>query len=50
VTDATRPVNNGKKDVPSILLDTIKVDKDNLDATVIKDGYHKREDVYKEVK
>ena len=50
VTETTHPVNNGKKDVPSILLDTIKVDKENLDATVIKDGYHKREDVYKEVK
>jgi D-xylose transport system substrate-binding protein len=50
VTDPTKPVNNGKKDVPSLLLDTIKVDKDNIDATVIKDGYHTREDVYKEVK
>jgi len=50
VTDATRPLNNGRKDVPSILLEPIAVDKENLDATVIKDGYHKREDVYKEVK
>jgi D-xylose transport system substrate-binding protein len=48
VTEPTRPVNNGKKDVPSILLESIAVDKANLDATVIKDGYHKREDVYKE--
>lgn len=50
VGDTTRLLNNGKKDVPSILLDSIPVDKDNLDATVIKDGYQKREDVYKEVK
>jgi D-xylose transport system substrate-binding protein len=50
VSDPTRPVNNGRKDVPSILLESIPVDKDNLDATVLKDGYHKREDVYKEVK
>ena len=50
VTDATRPLNNGRKDVPSILLEPITVDKENLDATIIKDGYHKREDVYKEVK
>ncbi|MET0552157.1 MAG: D-xylose ABC transporter substrate-binding protein [Vicinamibacteria bacterium] len=48
VTEPTRPVNNGKKDVPSILLDSIVVDKANLDATVIKDGYHPRESVYKE--
>lgn len=39
-------VNNGKIDVPSILLEPISVDKNNLDDTVIKDGYHKREDVY----
>lgn len=39
-------INNGKIDVPSILLEPISVDKNNLDDTVIKDGYHKREDVY----
>lgn len=50
IGDATRPINNGRKDVPSILLEPIPVDKDNLDATILKDGYHKREDVYKEVK
>jgi D-xylose transport system substrate-binding protein len=50
VADPTRPINNGRKDVPSILLEPIQVDKANLDATVIADGYHKREDVYKEVK
>jgi len=40
-------INNGKIDVPSILLEPISVDKRNLDATVIKDGFHKREEVYK---
>jgi len=40
-------VNNGKIDVPSILLEPISVDKSNLDATVIKDGFHNREEVYK---
>jgi D-xylose transport system substrate-binding protein len=49
VTEPTRPVNNGRKDVPSILLESIAVDRANLDATVIKDGYHPREAVYKEV-
>lgn len=39
-------VNNGKKDVPSILLTPIVVDKSNIDATVIKDGYHTHQDVY----
>jgi D-xylose transport system substrate-binding protein len=47
VTDKTSPVNNGKKDVPSILLDTVQVDKANLDATVIADGFQKKEEVYK---
>ena len=46
-TDKTSPVNNGKKDVPSVLLLPIQVDKGNLDATVIADGYQKKEDVYK---
>jgi D-xylose transport system substrate-binding protein len=44
---APMKVNNGKIDVPSILLEPISVDKTNLDATVIKDGFHKREEVYK---
>ncbi|HUO58817.1 MAG TPA: D-xylose ABC transporter substrate-binding protein [bacterium] len=46
-TDKTTVINNGKKDVTSILLTPIQVDKDNLDATVIADGYQKKEDVYK---
>ena len=42
----TAAVNNGRIDVPSILLEPIVVDKTNLDDTVIKDGYQKREAVY----
>src|SRR5256712_5284404 len=38
-------INNGKKDVPSILIPPIVVDKSNVDIT-IKDGYHTREDIY----
>ncbi|MGG2991021.1 D-xylose ABC transporter substrate-binding protein [Paenibacillus macerans] len=45
-TDKT--VNNGKIDVPSVLLDPIPVDKSSLN-TVIEDGFHKLEDVYKNV-
>ena len=44
--DAKDKVNNGKKDVPSILLAPIVADKANVDATIIKDGYHTREDIY----
>lgn len=41
------PVNNGKVDVPSILLLPVVVDKDNLDKTIIADGFQQKEEVYK---
>ncbi|MCU0238671.1 MAG: substrate-binding domain-containing protein [Pyrinomonadaceae bacterium] len=41
--------DNIKKEVPAILLEVTVVDKDNLMATVIKDGYAKFEDVFKNV-
>ena len=44
---ANQTVNNGKIEVPSIILTPIQVDKENLDEVVIKDGFHAREDVYK---
>ncbi len=47
--EAKDKVNNGKKDVPSILQEPIVLDKNNVMQTVIKDGYHKLEDVYKNV-
>jgi D-xylose transport system substrate-binding protein len=45
--ETTSVVNNGKLDVPSILLDPIVVDKNNIVETVIKDGYQKMEDIYR---
>lgn len=45
---ADKTVNNGKIDVPSVLLDPIPVNKDSLNV-VIDDGFHKLEDVYKNV-
>lgn len=48
----TTPFKNdsiGGKEVPSILLEVTVVDKDNLMQTVIKDGYAKFEDVYRNV-
>lgn len=47
--EATKPLGNGKIDVPSILLLPVAVDKDNMAATVIADGYHKLEQVYRDV-
>lgn len=47
----TTPFRNDSigKDVPAILLEVVTVDKDNLMTTVIKDGYAKYEDIYKNV-
>jgi len=39
-------INNGKKDVPAILIEAIAVDKSNVDATVIKDGYFTHAEIY----
>ena len=44
--NTTEKINNGKIDVPAILLEPVSVDKANVDATVIGSGYHKREDIY----
>lgn len=43
---ANQQVNNGKKEVPSVLLPPIAVNIDNLESTVIEDGFHTTEDVY----
>jgi D-xylose transport system substrate-binding protein len=45
----TDKVNNGLKDVPSILQEPIAVDKSNMADTVIKEGFQKLEAVYQNV-
>lgn len=47
--ESNAKVNNGMKDVPSYLLEPIVVDKNNMVQTVIKDGFLKMEDVYRNV-
>jgi D-xylose transport system substrate-binding protein len=49
VPDKTTPVNNGKKDVPSILLEPIPVDKANLMQTVVADGFHTRDQICRDL-
>ena len=44
--DAPARINNGRIDVPSILLEPVVVDKSNIDDTVVKDGYQKKEAIY----
>lgn len=46
VTGVTTTVNNGMADVPTVFLDPIPVTKENIDETVIADGYHDRDEVY----
>lgn len=46
---ADKKVNNAKIDVPSVLLDPIAVTKENIVDTLIKDGYQKIEDVFKNI-
>jgi D-xylose transport system substrate-binding protein len=43
-------LDNGAGMVPSILMDVYTVTKANMDATVIKDGFHTREEVYRGLK
>jgi D-xylose transport system substrate-binding protein len=43
---AKAELDNGKVQVPSVLLDVISVTRENLDETVIADGFHKREAIY----
>jgi D-xylose transport system substrate-binding protein len=42
---ATTTLDNGVKQVPTILEAVISVDKANLEATVVADGFHKAEDL-----
>ena len=43
--NTTETIDNGFKKVPAILLEPIAVDRNNLVSTVVKDGYHKLEDI-----
>ena len=44
--EAPHRINNGKRDVPTILHEAIVVDASNVRETIIKDGYHKAEEIY----
>ena len=45
---AKQKVNNGKIEVPSVLLTPIPVNDSNINTTVISDGFHSKTDVYME--
>lgn len=44
---ADHKINNGKIEVPSVLLSPIAVDRHNLEQTIIADGFHAAEDVFR---
>lgn len=46
ISGVTTQLDNGKKQVDSVLLTPIGVTKDNIDATVIADGFYTKEQVY----
>ena len=49
IPDKTQGLANGKKDVPSILLEPIAVDKDNLLSTVVADDFHKLDEICRDL-
>jgi D-xylose transport system substrate-binding protein len=49
VPDKTVGVANGKKDIPSILLEPIAVDKDNLVSTVVADAFHTLDEMCRDI-
>lgn len=47
--EAEGSVNNGKMDVPFIKLDPIMVGKEDIVDTIVKDGFHSYDEIYKNV-
>jgi D-xylose transport system substrate-binding protein len=43
---ANSAVNNGKIDVPSVLSDVVVVTKDNIEQTVIADGFYTKQQIF----
>ena len=44
---ARKGVNNGQVEVPAVMLEVTVVTADNLQETVIADGFHAHEDIYR---
>ena len=45
--DSGRTISDGLYEVPYIVVDVVGVTKENIDDTIIKDGFQLREDVYR---
>ena len=46
VNEVNGKINNGRKDVPTILLSPQAVTKSNLQTTVIADGFYTEQEIY----
>lgn len=46
--ETTVTIHNGKYDIPYFALEPIAVTKENMDETVIKDGFHMRSEIYRD--
>jgi D-xylose transport system substrate-binding protein len=44
---ARHSVNNGAIEVPAVLFEVVTVTRENIDATVVKDGLYRREDIFR---
>ncbi len=42
-----KTIYDGKYDIPYFELEPIPVDKENIDTTIIKDGFHMKEEIYR---
>lgn len=47
LTNIRNKINDGKYDVPFYVLEPIPVFKENLDETILKDGFHMYDEVYR---
>ena len=48
VPEISERINNGSMEVPYIRLDVLTVTKDTMEETVIADGFHSKEDIYRQ--
>jgi D-xylose transport system substrate-binding protein len=46
VTEVNTTIFNGEKEVPTIFLDPVLVDKNNLKTTIVADGFHTESEIY----
>lgn len=46
--ESEKTIDDGTYQVPYWMIDVIAVTKENMDDTVIKDGFHLKEDVYRQ--